>query len=70
MPEQADVVLCSSRRAHIAIRAVLPILRVQEEAAPRPEDMECLCKLMTTVGAQLDSTSKDENRRVRHRGTT
>lgn len=33
---------------------------LKEEASPRMEDVECLCKLMTTVGGQLDSTKKPE----------
>ena len=27
---------------------------------PRPEDVECLCKLLSTVGVKLDQTTKDE----------
>ena len=33
---------------------------LKEEDNPRPEDVECLCKLLSTVGAQLDGTSKSE----------
>ncbi len=34
----------------------------QDEALPRAEDVECLCKLLTTVGGKLDATTKDEFR--------
>jgi hypothetical protein len=33
---------------------------LKEESDPRPEDIECLCKLLTTVGALLDRTTKPE----------
>jgi translation initiation factor 4G len=32
----------------------------QDEATPRAEDIECLCKLLSTVGLKLDSTTKSE----------
>ena len=34
----------------------------QDESKPRPEDVECLCKLLATVGGKLDSTTKAEFR--------
>eukprot|EP00798_Chlamydomonas_sp_ICE-L_P001220 gene1220-32561_t len=33
-----------------------------DETSPRAEDIECLCKLMTTVGGLLDSSAKPENK--------
>jgi hypothetical protein len=37
---------------------------LKEESDLRPEDIECLCKLMTTVGALLDRTSKPERKKA------
>lgn len=41
--------LLTVRIIHSCIQQLL-----MEEAAPRPEDIECLCKLLTTIGKQLD----------------
>jgi hypothetical protein len=35
---------------------------VRDDSNPRPEDIECLVKLLTTVGALLDGTQKPELR--------
>lgn len=35
---------------------------LSEEKNPKAEDVECLCKLMSTVGKQLDSSQKTEHK--------
>ncbi len=45
-------------RCRIIHSCIQTLLR--EQNAPRPEDVECLCKLLTTVGGKLDSTTKPE----------
>jgi len=47
--------LLTERILHSCVTQLL-----KEESSPRPEDVECLCKLMTTVGGQLDNTQKPE----------
>lgn len=51
----AGVRVCS-----ILHSCILSLLREKEN--PRPEDVECLCKLMVTVGGQLSSTTKAEHK--------
>eukprot|EP00798_Chlamydomonas_sp_ICE-L_P021644 gene21644-28656_t len=40
----------------------LVVTLLEEETTPRADDIKCLCKLMTTVGGLLDSSSKIESR--------
>ncbi|KAL6749240.1 hypothetical protein V8C86DRAFT_2852062 [Haematococcus lacustris] len=37
---------------------------LKEEASPRADDIECLCKLLVTVGHKLDSTNKPEHKQA------
>ncbi|GAX79395.1 hypothetical protein CEUSTIGMA_g6836.t1 [Chlamydomonas eustigma] len=49
--------LLTERIMHNCVQQLL-----QDDSLPRPEDVECLCKLLTTVGGKLETTVKVEQK--------
>ncbi len=39
------------------------LVKATTTTTPRTDDIECLCKLLTTAGKELDSSTRDDHRR-------